>query len=63
MAEGFEGISFDCTLDGAFFAVSVDGSIARIGLLPELERVSAWRACRRKGTREHLKALYSFDGW
>ena len=29
---------------------------------PELERVFSWRACRRKGMREQLKALYSYMG-
>ena len=31
-------------------------------MFPAVERVSAWRACRRKGIREQLKALYSLMG-
>jgi len=31
-------------------------------MLPEVERVSAWRAVRRKGMSEQLRALYSLLG-
>ena len=45
-----------------FVHPSVDGSMERICTLPEVERVSRWRACRRKGMSEQLRALYSLLG-
>ena len=41
---------------------SADGSMERICTLPEVERVSRWRACRREGMSEQLRALYSLLG-